>query len=338
MLLITGGTGFIGSHAVVSFVEAGYDVVIVDNFSNSKPDILMKLETILEKPVEFAQGDISDPVFVRRVLSRYPIEAVIHFAGVKAVGESVSDPLKYYHNNVVGTINLCRAMQERGIKKMVFSSSATVYGVPVEIPIPEGHPTGAVNPYGRTKLMIEDMLRDLSESDPEWSVALLRYFNPVGAHSSGLLGEDPQGIPNNLMPYILRVAAGNYPFLSIFGNDYPTPDGTGVRDYVHVVDLAEGHVRALERVVAECGCHTFNLGTGKGTSVLSLVKSFETANGVMIPYRIVDRRSGDVDAYWADPTKANRELGWESKRDISDMCRDAWGAVQGHEVQKDTAL
>ena len=323
-ILLTGGAGYIGSHTCVELLSAGYDVVIADNLSNSNIEVLNRLKTITGKDVNFYKVDILDREGMRQVFSENQIDAVIHFAGLKAVGESVQIPLKYYENNISGTVVLCEVMNEFGCKKMVFSSSATVYGVAEKMPLTEDMPLGAINPYGRTKLFIEDILRDLCVSDSEWSVSLLRYFNPSGAHKSGLIGEDPKGIPNNLMPYITQVAVGRLPQLSVFGNDYDTVDGTGVRDYIHVVDLARGHVKAVEWVVGNLGCDAFNLGTGNGTSVLELVNAFKKTTGVDVPYRIVGRRAGDPAKVYADATKAKAILGWQAEYDIEDMCADGW--------------
>lgn len=323
-ILVTGGAGYIGSHTCVELLEEGYDIVIVDNFSNSKPEALNRIKKITGKELKFYEADILDKAALETIFNENDIEAVIHFAGLKAVGESVSVPLRYYHNNITGTLVLCEVMQNFGVKKMVFSSSATVYGDPASVPIKETFPLHTTNPYGSTKMMIEDILRDLYVSDNEWSIALLRYFNPIGAHKSGLLGEDPNGIPNNLMPYIAQVAAGKLPCLSVFGNDYNTPDGTGVRDYIHVVDLAQGHLKALSKVLETTGAEAYNLGTGNGYSVLDMVDAFEKENGVKVNLKITDRRPGDIAECYADPTKAKEELRWEAKFGIGEMCRDAW--------------
>ncbi|MBO4796890.1 MAG: UDP-glucose 4-epimerase GalE, partial [Verrucomicrobia bacterium] len=303
-ILLTGGAGYIGSHTAVELLNAGYEVLCVDNCYNSSPDALKRVEKITGKTVKFYQNDILDADAMRRIFSENKIDAVIHFAGLKAVGESVSIPLKYYHNNISGTVVLCEAMQEAGVKRIVFSSSATVYGLPKSLPIREDFPLSATNPYGRTKLMIEEILRDVAVSDPEWSISILRYFNPVGAHKSGQIGESPRGIPNNLMPYIAQVATGKLAKLRVFGNDYPTPDGTGVRDYIHVTDLALGHLAALKRALTKTGVDVYNLGTGNGYSVLQLLKAFEKASNKTIPYEIVERRPGDIAACYADPSKA----------------------------------
>lgn len=323
-ILVTGGAGYIGSHTCVELLNSGYDIVVVDNFSNSKPEALARVRGITGKDFKSYEVDLLDGERLERVFLENNIEAVIHFAGLKAVGESVSIPLKYYHNNITGTLILCEVMQKHGVKKIVFSSSATVYGVPEKVPMSEDQSLGATNPYGRTKLMIEEIMRDLYVSDPEWSIALLRYFNPIGAHHSGRIGEDPNGIPNNLMPYITQVAAGKLKQLSVFGSDYDTPDGTGVRDYIHVVDLAEGHLKALEKIMSTQGVEAYNLGTGQGYSVLEVVDAFEKASGKKIPYIQVDRRPGDIASCYADPAKAKRELGWEAKKGIEEMCADSW--------------
>ncbi|MBR5737765.1 MAG: UDP-glucose 4-epimerase GalE [Verrucomicrobia bacterium] len=323
-ILLTGGAGYIGSHTAVELLEAGYEVLCVDNCYNSSPDALKRVEKITGKPVKFYQNDILDADAMHRIFSENKIDAVIHFAGLKAVGESVSVPLKYYHNNISGTVVLCEAMQEAGVKRIVFSSSATVYGLPKSLPIREDFPLSATNPYGRTKLMIEEILRDVAVSDPEWSISILRYFNPVGAHKSGQIGESPRGIPNNLMPYIAQVATGKLAKLRVFGNDYPTPDGTGVRDYIHVTDLALGHLAALKRTLTKTGVDVYNLGTGNGYSVLQLLKAFEKASNKTIPYEIVERRPGDIAACYADPSKAKAELGWQATRGVDEMCEDVW--------------
>jgi len=323
-ILLTGGAGYIGSHTAVELLNAGYEVLCVDNCYNSSPDALKRVEKITGKTVKFYQDDILDANAMRRIFSENKIDAVIHFAGLKAVGESVSIPLKYYHNNISGTVVLCEAMQEAGVKRIVFSSSATVYGLPKLLPIREDFPLSATNPYGRTKLMIEEILRDVAVSDPEWSISILRYFNPVGAHKSGQIGESPRGIPNNLMPYIAQVATGKLAKLRVFGNDYPTPDGTGVRDYIHVTDLALGHLAALKRALTKTGVDVYNLGTGNGYSVLQLLKAFEKASNKTIPYEIVERRPGDIAACYADPSKAKAELGWQATRGVDEMCEDVW--------------
>ncbi|MCI5895894.1 MAG: UDP-glucose 4-epimerase GalE [Candidatus Aphodousia sp.] len=323
-ILLTGGAGFIGSHTAVEMVQSGHDVVIFDNFSNSDASVLERLERILGRPVTFEKGDIRDYDRMREVLKKHHIEAVVHFAGLKAVGESVEKPLEYYDNNITGTLTLLRAMRDLGIKRLIFSSSATVYGTPQYLPLDENHPLSVTNPYGRTKLQVEEILRDLCVSDPEWSAVCLRYFNPIGAHESGLIGENPRGIPNNLLPYVARVAAGILPAVQVFGNDYDTPDGTGVRDYIHVVDLAKGHVNATEY----CGCHkgwiAINLGTGIGYSVLDIIHAYEKACGKPVPYKIVARRPGDVASNWANPQRALELLGWKAQYNLQDMCEHSW--------------
>lgn len=327
-ILLTGGTGYIGSHTAVVLQQAGHQVVLLDNLSNSQAEVADRIGRITGTRPALEVVDVLDTVRVRMALRFYRIDAVVHFAGLKAVGESVAQPLAYFHNNVAGTLSLLRAMSEEGVRQLVFSSSATVYGQPQRLPLDEGHPTGATNPYGRTKLHIEQMLHDLAASRCDWRIAILRYFNPVGAHDSGLIGEDPHGIPNNLMPYIARVAAGRLPHLNIWGDDYPTPDGTGIRDYIHVMDLAEGHLAALEHLQRQTqACEVFNLGTGCGTSVLEMVRAFERASGRPVPYRIAARRPGDVAACWADPTKAQQALGWRATRTLEDMCASAWRFV-----------
>mgnify|MGYP001948524484 FL=1 len=323
-VLVTGGAGYIGSHTCVELLDAGYELVIVDNFSNSKPEVLNRIKEITGKDFKFYEVDLLDKDGLEAVFAENEIDAVIHFAGLKAVGESVKIPLRYYHNNITGTIILCELMEKYGVKKMVFSSSATVYGMPDRVPISEDFPLRATNPYGRTKLMIEEILRDLAVTDEKWSIALLRYFNPIGAHPSGRIGEDPNGIPNNLMPYITQVACGKLKELKVFGNDYPTKDGTGVRDYIHVVDLARGHLKALEKVANTTGVDAYNLGTGTGYSVLEVINAFEKASGQKVPYVITDRRPGDVAICYADPTKAKNELGWVAEKGIYEMCADSW--------------
>jgi len=323
-ILVTGGAGYIGSHTCVELLQAGYDVVVVDNLSNSKEEALRRVEEISGKRVEFHKVDLLDEAGLEAVFTRSPVEAVVHFAGLKAVGESVAQPLRYYHNNVTGTLVLLKVMGAHGVKDIVFSSSCTVYGDPHKVPITEDFPLSTTNPYGHTKLIIEDILRDLGAADPSWNVVLLRYFNPVGAHPTGRIGEDPNGIPNNLVPYIAQVAVGRLKQLSVFGGDYPTPDGTGVRDYIHVVDLAIGHIKALERLRQKPGVAAYNLGTGKGCSVLEVVAAFERASGRKIPYQIVARRPGDVALTYADPSKANRELGWQARLGLDEMCADVW--------------
>ncbi|MCD6401756.1 MAG: UDP-glucose 4-epimerase GalE [Anaerolineales bacterium] len=323
-ILVTGGAGYIGSHTCLELLKAGYEVIVVDNLSNSKYESLRRVQEITNTQLKFYQVDLLDKEALGGVFAENKIDAVIHFAGLKAVGESVANPLQYYHNNVVGTIYLCEVMHNYGVKNLVFSSSAVVYGEPETVPIKENFPLSATNPYGRTKLMIEEILRDLHVADNSWNVALLRYFNPVGAHPSGRIGEDPNGTPNNLMPYISQVAVGKLIELQIFGNDYPTPDGTGIRDYIHVIDLSLGHLKALEKLIENPGVVTYNLGTGRGYSVLEVVAAFEKACGKKIPYKIVDRRPGDVAKCYADPTKANKDLDWVATRNIEEMCLDAW--------------
>lgn len=324
MILVTGGAGFIGSHTCVELLNAGYDVVIADNFSNSKPEAVKRIEKITGKKVKLYEADLLDRQAMEKIFDENKIDAVIHFAGLKAVGESVSIPLKYYHNNITGTLILCEVMAKHNVKKIVFSSSATVYGSPKTVPIKEDFPLSTTNPYGSTKLMIENILRDLYVSDNEWSIALLRYFNPIGAHESGLLGEDPNGIPNNLVPYIAQVALGRLEVLSVYGNDYPTPDGTGVRDYIHVVDLSKGHIKALEKVMDTTGVDAYNLGTGTGYSVLDVVNAYQQASGVKINYKIAPRRPGDIAECYADPEKSKKELGWSAELDLKQMCLDSW--------------
>lgn len=323
-ILITGGAGFIGSHTCVEMLNSGYDVVVVDNLDNSSSESLDRVEKITGKKVKFYKQDVRNREALRKIFTENSIEAVIHFAGLKAVGESVREPIMYYDNNLINTLVLLETMNEFGVKKIVFSSSATVYGVATEMPLVEGMPLGAINPYGRTKLFIEHILTDLYAADKDWCVALLRYFNPIGAHKSGLIGEDPKGIPNNLMPYISQVAVGKLDKLHVFGNDYKTIDGTGVRDYIHVVDLAFGHVKAIEWVLKNTGCEPFNLGTGNGTSVLQLRDAFVKATGVDVPYVIDPRRPGDPDEVYANADKAKKVLGWTAKYGIEEMCEDTW--------------
>lgn len=324
MILVTGGAGYIGSHTVVELLAAGHELLIFDNLVNSSPRVLARIEAISGKAPRFVEGDIRDAAALEKLFSQYPITAVIHFAGLKAVGESVEQPARYYDNNVVGSLRLFEAMAAANVKTLVFSSSATVYGDPHAVPIDEAFPLQATNPYGRSKLHIEEMLRDIAKADAGWRIALLRYFNPVGAHPSGLIGEDPQGIPNNLMPFVTQVAVGRRSELGVFGDDYSTPDGTGVRDYIHVVDLARGHLAALQALARENGVLTVNLGTGRGYSVLEVVAAFERAAGRKIPYRIQPRRSGDIAACYANPERASRLLNWTAEFDIDAMCRDAW--------------
>jgi len=324
-ILVTGGAGYIGSHTTLALLEAGYQVVVLDNLCNSSPESLHRVEKICGKQAEFIQGDIRDRVLLDEVFASRSISAVLHFAGLKAVGESVAKPLDYYENNVAGSVTLCQAMAAAGVYRLVFSSSATVYGEPTQMPIREDFPTGIpTNPYGRSKLMVEELLQDLARSEPRWSIALLRYFNPVGAHSSGLIGEDPNGIPNNLLPYISQVAIGKLKQLSVFGNDYPTVDGTGVRDYIHVEDLADGHLKALQTIAGDSGVKVWNLGTGQGYSVLEMLKAFEAASGQAVPFQIVPRRPGDIAECWADPAKAATELGWKAERGLDQMMSDTW--------------
>jgi len=324
-VLVTGGAGYIGSHTCVDLLAAGYDIVVVDNLSNSKLEALARVERISGRKVSFHEVDIRDKKAMREVFNQHAIQAVIHFAGLKSVGESVEQPLRYYDNNVAGTVALCEVMAEKCVRSLVFSSSATVYGEPESMPMREDSPVGGTtNPYGASKLMVENILRDLQISDPKWRIAILRYFNPVGAHSSGLIGEDPNGIPNNLMPFVAQVATGRREYLRVFGDDYATPDGTGMRDYIHVVDLAKGHLAALDYLSKNSGLLTVNLGTGQGLSVLEMVKAFQAVCGIEIPYRIVGRRAGDIACCYADPTLAAEKLGWRAELGIEDMCRDTW--------------
>ena len=324
-ILVTGGAGFIGSHTCVELISAGYDVVVLDNLANSSKESLKRVEAIVGKPVKFYEGDILDRVILQKVFDENKIDSCIHFAGLKAVGESVAKPWEYYNNNITGTLTLVDVMRNNGCKNIIFSSSATVYGNPAQIPITEECPKGTcTNPYGWTKSMLEQVLTDIQKADPEWNVVLLRYFNPIGAHKSGTMGENPNGIPNNLMPYITQVAVGKLQELGVFGDDYDTPDGTGVRDYIHVVDLALGHVAALKKIEEKAGLSIYNLGTGVGYSVLDIVKNFEEANGVKIPYSIKPRRAGDIATCYSDATKAKNELGWEAKYGIKEMCEDSW--------------
>ena len=323
-ILVTGGAGYIGSHTCIEMQNAGYEVVVVDNLDNSSKESLVRVESITGKAIKFYEEDIRNKDALRQIFKENNIEAVIHFAGLKAVGESVREPIMYYDNNLISTLVLLEVMNEFDVKKIVFSSSATVYGVATEMPLVEGMPLGAINPYGRTKLFIEEMLRDLYVADKGWCIALLRYFNPIGAHKSGLIGEDPKGIPNNLMPYISQVAVGKLEKLHVFGNDYNTVDGTGVRDYIHVVDLANGHVKAVDWALQNTGCEAFNLGTGNGTSVLQLRDAFIKANNIDVPYVIDPRRPGDPDEVYANADKAKNILGWEAKRGIEEMCEDTW--------------
>jgi UDP-glucose 4-epimerase len=323
-ILVTGGAGFIGSHTCVELLDEDHEVIIVDNLSNSNEEAIRRISGLSGKAVTFYEEDLLEKDMVQGIFSKHDIDAVIHFAGFKAVGESVAEPLSYYQNNLISTLNLCEAMHENEVFNLVFSSSATVYGDPETVPITEDFPTSTLNPYGRTKLFIEKILRDLHISDERWNISLLRYFNPVGAHESGRIGEDPNDVPNNLMPYITQVAVGKLKKLSVFGDDYDTPDGTGVRDYIHVVDLALGHLKALEKLEKDPGVVTYNLGTGQGYSVLDVIEAFEAASGKDVPYKITDRRPGDAATCYADPSKAEQEMGWTAKRSLEDMCRDSW--------------
>lgn len=326
-ILVTGGAGYIGSHTCVELLESGYEVVVVDNFSNSKPDVLDKIKEITNKDFTFYEGDVCDKHLMDKIFTNENIDAVIHFAGYKAVGESVKLPLMYYRNNIDSTLTLCEVMNKHNVKKLVFSSSATVYGSPKTLPIKEDFPLSTTNPYGATKLMIEGILKDLYISDNSWSIAVLRYFNPIGAHESGLIGENPNDIPNNLMPYIVKVATGELECLNVFGNDYDTKDGTGVRDYIHVVDLSKGHISAIEKIKDTTGIDYYNLGTGNGYSVLEIVENFSRVNNVKVNYKITNRRPGDIASCYADPTYAKEKLGWVATKGIEDMCRDAYRFV-----------
>lgn len=323
-ILVTGGAGYIGSHTCVQLLNAGYEVTVVDNLSNSSVEAIHRVEKICGKTIKFYKRDLVNKEDIRAIFSENKFDAVIHFAGLKAVGESVAIPLKYYQNNLISTMNLCDVMQEFSVKKLVFSSSATVYGKPKTVPISEDFPLSCTNPYGRTKLMIEEILRDLVIADSEWDIAILRYFNPVGAHESGLIGEDPKDVPNNLMPYVAQTAIGKREYVHVFGGDYDTPDGTGVRDYIHVVDLADGHLKALEKISDNVGVVTYNLGTGHGYSVLDMIAAFSEACGHQVPYKIEGRRPGDIGTCFADPSKAREELGFVAKKNLKDMCEDAW--------------
>jgi UDP-glucose 4-epimerase len=329
-ILVTGGAGYIGSHTCLELLEAGYQVIVVDNLCNSSSVSLERVQQLTGRQLDFVQADLRDKSALQQVFTHHAIDAVIHFAGLKAVGESVSMPIEYYQNNVGGSINLLEAMHRAGVSNLVFSSSATVYGDPASLPITEDFPLSATNPYGRSKLMVEEMLGDVYTSDASWNVALLRYFNPVGAHSSGRIGEDPGDIPNNLMPFISQVAVGQLKQLSVFGGDYPTPDGTGVRDYIHVVDLALGHIKALEKLATNPGLVTYNLGTGQGYSVIEMARAFEQASGKPVPYQVVARRPGDIAACYADPGLAQRELGWQAERGLKQMCEDTWRWQSGN--------
>jgi UDP-glucose 4-epimerase len=323
-VLLTGATGYIGSHTWLALLEAGYDVVGVDDFSNSSPEVLNRLRELSGRPPVFERASVCDAAAMASLFARHRIDATVHFAALKAVGESTARPLEYYANNLGGLLTVCQAMRAHGARRFVFSSSATVYGSPEQLPIREDAPLAATNPYGQTKLVGEQILRDLGVADPSWQSATLRYFNPVGAHPSGRIGEDPRGVPNNLMPYVAQVAVGRRPHLQVFGDDYPTPDGTGVRDYIHVLDLASGHVAALARLLDVPGSFTVNLGTGQGASVLDVVRAYELASGRLVPYRVVTRRPGDVAACWADPTLAHELLGWHARLDLARMCEDSW--------------
>jgi UDP-glucose 4-epimerase len=323
-ILVTGGAGYIGTHTILEMLAVGLDIIIADNLSNSSVASIRRVESLAAKKVTFYQGDILDKAFLRDIFKRHRIDAVIHFAGLKAVGESVEQPLRYYENNVTGSLTLCQVMAEFDVKNLVFSSSATVYGDPAALPITEDFPTSATNPYGQSKLMVEHMLADLAKADPSWNIACLRYFNPVGAHESGLIGEDPNGIPNNLLPFIAQVAIGKRSHVNVFGNDYDTHDGTGVRDYIHVVDLALGHIKALEKITQGSGFVTYNLGTGQGYSVLEMINAFEVACGAKLAYEVVARRAGDIAACYAEPSKALNELGWQATHSLSDMVNSSW--------------
>ena len=323
-ILVTGGTGYIGSHTCIQLIQAGITPIILDNLYNSKKLVLERIAQVTGVTPQFYQGDIRDSELLERIFAQHDIDSVIHFAGLKAVGESVAKPLMYYQNNVAGTLNLVQAMEKAGVKSFIFSSSATVYGDPASVPIRENFPTSATNPYGRSKLMVEECLTDFQHANPDWSITLLRYFNPVGAHASGLLGEDPQGTPNNLLPFVAQVAVGRREKVGVFGNDYPTPDGTGVRDYIHVVDLADGHLAALNNVGLQAGLHIFNLGTGQGNSVLEMIAAFSKTVGKPIPYQIQPRRAGDIAECWADPSYAEQVLGWKATRSLETMVEDTW--------------
>ena len=333
-ILVTGGAGYIGSHTVVELLNENYEVVVIDDFSNSQPSVIDNIKKITGKDFTFFEGNVCDKELLLKIFKEQKVDAVIHFAGYKAVGESVEKPLMYYHNNLFSTITLLEVMDEVGCKNFVFSSSATVYGTPEKLPITEDCSLSVTNPYGRTKLMIEDILRDLNVSNSDWSIAILRYFNPIGAHQSGLIGEDPNGIPNNLMPYIVKVATGELEILNVFGNDYDTKDGTGVRDYIHVVDLAKGHIKAINKVINSKGIDAYNLGTGHGYSVLDLVHTFEKVNHIHVNYQIVGRRPGDVASCYADPTYALKQLGWKAEKSLDDMCKDAYYYVMKKKEEK----
>lgn len=333
-ILVTGGAGYIGSHTCVELLDAGYEIVVVDNFVNSKPESVEKIKKITGKDFKFYETDLLDREGVEKIFEENKIDVVIHFAGLKAVGESVALPMLYYYNNIGSTLILCETMKKYGCKKIVFSSSATVYGDPASVPIKEDFPLHTTNPYGSTKLMIEQILQDIFVSDNEWGIVLLRYFNPIGAHKSGMIGEDPNGIPNNLLPYVAKVATGELECLSVFGNDYDTVDGTGVRDYIHVVDLSIGHVKAVEKILPETGVKIYNLGTGNGYSVLQVVKAFENASGRKVNYKIVDRRPGDIAECFADPSKAAAELGWRAEFGIDEMCVDSWNFAKNNVTER----
>ena len=334
-VLVTGGAGYIGSHTCVELLEKGYGVVVIDNLVNSSAKSLERVEQITGKSLDFYQNDVRDRDAMERIFSKHDIDCVIHFAGLKAVGESVEKPLLYYDNNIAGTVTLLQAMKECGVNKLIFSSSSTIYGTPVSLPLTEDMPTGTpTNPYGRTKLMIEEILRDLCEAQPEFAAVCLRYFNPIGAHDSGLIGEDPNGIPNNLLPYVARVASGKLEYVRVFGDDYPTPDGTGVRDYIHVVDLARGHVDALTYAENHAGWEAINLGTGRGSSVLEVIAAFEKACGKKLPYKVLQRRAGDIAANWCCPDKAEKLLGWKAQYGIAEMCSSSWKFEQMHTQAK----
>ncbi|MES2932098.1 MAG: UDP-glucose 4-epimerase GalE [Pseudomonadota bacterium] len=323
-ILVTGASGYIGSHACVELLQSGFDVVGVDNLCNSSPKVIKRIEQIARRQLPFYEADIRDRAALHQILREQAIDAVIHFAGIKAVGESVTHPLRYFDNNVTGTVTLLQCLAEAGVKHIVFSSSATVYGEPEAVPIKESARLNVTNPYGRSKLMIEEILRDLQKSDPHWQMAILRYFNPVGAHPSGTIGEDPHGVPNNLMPFLSQVAIGRRPCLPIFGNDYPTPDGTGVRDYIHVLDLVQGHIAALERIFADVTSFAVNLGTGRGYSVLEIIRTFESVSGIPIPYEMMPRRAGDIASCFAAPEQAQKLLDWQAKKNLEEMCVDHW--------------
>ncbi len=326
-ILVTGGLGYIGSHTCVELLNKDYEVIVIDNLSNSKIEVLDKIKEITNKDIKFYKEDVCDIDALDKIFNDNNIDAIIHFAGYKAVGESIEKPIMYYKNNLISTLNLCKMMKKYNCKKIVFSSSATVYGAPHTLPIEEDFPLSTTNPYGTTKLMNEMILEDVYKSDKDFSIVILRYFNPIGSHSSGLIGEDPKGIPNNLMPYIVRVASGQLECLNVFGSDYDTPDGTGIRDYIHVVDLALGHIKAIEKTFKDTGIDYYNLGTGKGYSVLDIINTFEKVNNIKVNYKIVDRRPGDIAACYADPTKAKEELGWEAKYDIERMCKDSYNYI-----------